>query len=138
MEERGLSDRVVFAGQRADVPELLHASDVVALASRREGVPRSLMEAMAAHIPVVATDVVGTRELVQHDRTGLLVPLGDVAELARALSRLLEDEELRGRLARAAAERVARDFREELVTARVDEVYRRCLERRDQPVASRA
>jgi glycosyltransferase involved in cell wall biosynthesis len=129
--ELQIADRVIFAGQREDVADLIHASDVACLASRREGFPRAPLEAMSAARPVVATDVVGTREAVEDGRTGLLVPFGDPAALAGALGRLLDSAELRRRLGEQAREALlASGWREEDVADRVARVYRRVLEGR--------
>lgn len=98
--------RVRFLGFRKDVPQLLHATDIFVLPSRREGLPRSIMEAMAAGKPVVATDVRGSRDLVEHEVTGLLVQLGDVEGLAQAILRLIRDPELRQRMGQAGREKI--------------------------------
>lgn len=98
--------RVHFLGFRRDVPRILAEADIVTLVSRREGLPRAIMEAMAMGKPVVATDVRGCRDLVDHGRTGLLVQTGNVRELVGALKRLIEDVDLRGRLGAAGLERI--------------------------------
>lgn len=102
----GLSGRVKFLGRRADVGALLARADVVVNASDREGLPVSLMEAMAAGCPVVATDVGGTGELVIDNRTGILVKPGDAAGLAEGVCRLLTAPETARRLAGRGVERV--------------------------------
>jgi glycosyltransferase involved in cell wall biosynthesis len=103
----GLDGRVRLAGERDDVAELLAGSDVFVLSSRSEGLPVSVLEAMAAELPVVASDVGGLSELVVDGETGILVPAGDEAALAEALADLLEDRERRlelGAAGRARAE----------------------------------
>lgn len=110
VRSRGLTARVHFAGQRDDVPDVLAASDVLALTSSREGVPRAIMEAMAARVPVVATDVVGTRAIVHDGQTGLLVPFGSPRAIARAIARVMDDHELRVRLTAEAYARLVRDW----------------------------
>lgn len=102
LAERGLGDRVRFVGRRDDVPDLLRASDVFVLPSLREGMPVSLLEAMASQLPVVATDIRGSREVVEDGRTGLLVPVRRPHALAAALRRLYDDAPLRAELGRAA------------------------------------
>ncbi len=106
----GLDGRVRVLGERPDVPALLASSDVFVLSSRSEGLPVSVLEAMAAGLPVVATDVGGLRELVVEDETGLLVPRADADALAAALRRLLADPELRRRLGDAGRARAEARF----------------------------
>ena len=110
VRERGLEDRVFFLGRRSDVPALLGASDIFALASLWEGNPLSVMEAMAAGLPLAGTRVGAVPELALHGMQGLLVPPGDDAALASAMTRLAHDREFRRRVGRAAAERARRHF----------------------------
>lgn len=97
----GIGDRVHFLGVRADVPELLSASDIFVLASDWEGHPLSVMEAMAAGLPVVATSAGGVPELVADGVTGILVAPGDVRALATALGSLVQNPQRRRELAEA-------------------------------------
>jgi glycosyltransferase involved in cell wall biosynthesis len=105
-----LRGRVRLAGERSDVPELLAESDVFVLSSRSEGLPVSVLEAMSAELPVVATDVGGLAELVVDGETGILVPPDDEAALTEALGRLVEDRELRRRLGTAGRARAESSF----------------------------
>jgi colanic acid/amylovoran biosynthesis glycosyltransferase len=117
-EAEGLTDCVRFHGRqtREGIAALLRQADVLVAPSvvssdgRREGIPVVLMEAMASGVPVVASRLSGIPELVRHDQTGLLVPPGDPAALARSLTRLVADPRLRRRLARAGRELVVREF----------------------------
>ncbi len=118
--------RVHFLGFRRDVPEILRDSDIVTLTSKREGLPRCVMEAMAAGKPVVATDVRGNRDLVDDGHTGFLVRLGDVCGLAAALERLICDPELRASMGAAGRERI-RDYSLERVLGEMSGVYSRYL-----------
>ena len=106
IEEATLTRRVHLLGSRSDVPSLLKRADLFAFPSRTEGLPNALMEAMAAGCPIVTTDVPGCRDLVTQDRTGLVVPYGDVAALSAAMDRLLQDRSRATALGRAAAEEV--------------------------------
>lgn len=119
----GVAGRVVFAGYRGDVPAILDAVDVLALPSRVEGLPLVLLEAMAAGKPVVASPVGGTPELVLDGETGLHVPPGDEAALARALGRLLDDPDLARRLGRAGRERVVQRYSADTMVDRILEIY---------------
>jgi len=108
----GIADAVRFEGAvRYDrVPSLCARADVFCLASFAEGVPTVLMEAMATELPVVATTVNGVAELVDHERTGLLVPPARADLLSAALSRLVADPDLRARLGAAGRQRVLDDY----------------------------
>lgn len=91
----GLAKKVILTGYRPDVPDLLSLMDVFCLTSFNEGLPISLIEAMAAGLPVVGTDVDGIREVIVQGENGFLVPLGDPKSLKKALLTLLSDPELR-------------------------------------------
>jgi glycosyltransferase involved in cell wall biosynthesis len=122
----GLANRVMFVGSVPDPPALLPGFDVFALSSRYEGLPNALLEAMAAGLPAVATDVGGVAEVLEDGVSGLLAPAGDVPALAAALDRLLQDGQLRLEMGRRARELAGRfDIRE--VTRRTSEVYERVL-----------
>ena len=101
----GLEERVRLVGERSDVPALLAASDLFVLSSRSEGLPVSVLEAMAAELPVVASGVGGLAELVVDGETGILVPSGAPKPLAAALGRLVEDRDLRRRFGAAGRTR---------------------------------
>jgi glycosyltransferase involved in cell wall biosynthesis/ribosomal protein S18 acetylase RimI-like enzyme len=118
---------VCFAGWRDDVAELLAAMDVFVLASWREGMPRSAIEAAAMARPLVLTDIRGCREVARHDREALLVPPRDPDALAGAVLRLAADPALRARLGAAARSRATERFSEAAVADRVVEAYRRVL-----------
>jgi glycosyltransferase involved in cell wall biosynthesis len=124
----GVSDQMVFAGSRGDVPDLLSAFDVFALSSRYEGLPIALIEAMAAGLPVVATDVGGVAEVVDDGRNGYLVEEGDPSALATRLAKLLADPLLRQRLGADAAARAA-DFTMGPAVVRTMEIYDEALAR---------
>lgn len=115
-ESLGLGARVMLLGYRTDVSDLLAASDLFVLASAHEGLPVSIMEAMAAGLPVVATAVGGVPEAVVNGETGILLPPHDPEALARALVVVARDRSLRGRMAQAARERgTAFDIRSAVV-----------------------
>jgi len=129
VEMQGLEAKVSLLGARDDVQELLASSDIFALSSRSEGHPVSLLEAMAAGLPVVATDVGGVGESVVDGETGLLVPAGNVTALAAALELLVEDAWLRRRLGTAGRARARELFDLSRFRSSHLEVYQRELER---------
>ena len=120
--DAGLGPRLRRLGMRGDVAAVLAAADVFALPSQFEGLPMSVIEAMLCGLPVVATDISGPREQVVKGETGLLVPLGDVPALARALDRLVRNEALRARMGEAGRARAIMVYNEAVVVARTLDV----------------
>ncbi len=108
----GLANQVRLLGQRSDVPCILQASDVVILTSISEGIPLTLIEAMAAELPVVATDVGGVNEVVVHGKTGLLAGTGDDSALAQHVIELAGDRHARERMGRLGQARARALFSE--------------------------
>ncbi|MFT8644717.1 glycosyltransferase family 4 protein [Gluconacetobacter sp.] len=115
--ERELGGRLRRLGYRRDIPALLAAADIFVLPSHFEGLPMSVIEAMLCGLPVVATDIRGPREQVVNGRTGLLVPIGEVAPLARSLLRLVRDSDLRYRMGSSGRMRAQSRYDEATVTA---------------------
>jgi glycosyltransferase involved in cell wall biosynthesis len=114
-----IGSNVVFTGVRKDMPGVYRSFDIFLLPSLNEGLPMSLLEAMAAGVPVIATAVGGIPEVLNDRKTGLLVKPGDPGALSAAILLLLADPELRARLGQAAqhvvqqlysAERMAKDY----------------------------
>jgi glycosyltransferase involved in cell wall biosynthesis len=113
-----LAGRVHLLGERDDVPELMAAADLFTLPSHREGMPRSIIEAMMTGLPVVATDIRGSREEVVNGTTGLLVPVADTDALADALDRLVADPAARSAMGEAGRTRALDLYDENKVIAR--------------------
>jgi glycosyltransferase involved in cell wall biosynthesis len=105
-----LENRVLFLGYRKDIPELLQVMDVFCLTSLREGLPIGLLEAMAAGLPVVGTNVEGIRDVITPNVDGVLVEVGEVAVLKDALVGLLGDPQLRQRLGKAGSDKAAERY----------------------------
>ena len=125
----GLGDRVVFTGLRSDVPTLIAGVDVAVMPSLNEALSNALLESMASGAPVVATRVGGTPEALVDGENGLLVPPGDSAALATAITRLLDTPEFAVHLGRAARQSIADRFSIERMTATTEDLYRRLLAR---------
>lgn len=123
----GLGERVLFLGERDDVPALMQAADLLVSASRGEGLSNVILEAMAAGLPVLATAVGGTPEVVEDGVSGCLVAPDAPDHLARALAELLPDEVLRARLAAGARRVIERRFAAGAMVDGTLAVYRRCL-----------
>jgi len=113
-----LKSRIRLLGYRSDVADLLRAADIFTLPSHREGMPRSIVEAMLTGLPIVATNIRGSREEVVEGQTGLLVPVRDPSALAAALQRLAGDPSLRAKLGAAGLERARALYDEAKVVAR--------------------
>jgi colanic acid/amylovoran biosynthesis glycosyltransferase len=137
--ELGLTERVILEGwkNQDEVRRLYRNADIFALASSAEGVPVVLMEAMAMQLPCVATRITGVPELIRDGIDGLLVTPSDPEELARAISRLLDDAALRRRLAEAGRLRVRERYDLATNVARLSEIFRRRLSPRQQVPSNR-
>jgi glycosyltransferase involved in cell wall biosynthesis len=134
----GLQDHVIFTGFRLDVPDILSSLAVSVLPSvSGEGLSNSLLESMAAALPVVATNVGGTPEVVVDGETGLLVPCRDSAALAEAICRVLLTPGLRQTFGQAGRRRVLDHFSNERMIRTVERLYEELLEtRRRKPAAA--
>jgi len=123
----GIRDRVRFLGQRADIPACLAAMDLFVLPSLNEGMGRALVEAMAAGRPVIATRVGGVPAVVEHRRTGLLVPPADAAALAVAIDELARNSGWAKQLAEAGQQSIGARFSAAHMVRGVEAVYEQAL-----------
>ncbi len=130
-----LTDRVHLSGERQDVAERLARAHIFALVSNYEGLPLSILEAMRAGLPVVASNVGGVHEAVLHEKTGLLFPRGDVAALRAGLQRLITQPALRKQLGSAGRRRYEQAFTLEHMVTRTWMVYQEVLQQK--PVATK-
>jgi glycosyltransferase involved in cell wall biosynthesis len=126
----GLGGRVAFTGFRLDVPELLAEMTVSVLPTLSEGLSNTVLESMAAGVPVVATDVGGNPEAVQHGVSGLLVPPRDSEALACAIGVLLENRELAANLGQAGRQRVVEHFSNTRMVQETERFYLSLLSRK--------
>jgi len=126
-EEAGLCGRIRFHGYLADPASVLGGAQVFVLSSRSEAFPRSVLEAMRAGLPVVASDVGGVAEAVTDGVNGLLVPDGDPGDLAAAIGRAIADPVLRRTMGAASRAMYDASFRLEHMVDRTAEIYARLL-----------
>jgi len=127
IRECHLEDVVRVLGWRRDVADLLHAMDLFLLTSRFEGLPRAVLQAMAAGVPVVATAVDGTPEVVRDGETGLLAPSGEPREAAERVLALVADPGARARYAARAREVLSESFDVRLMVRRLEDLYLEAL-----------
>lgn len=132
-ESLGLARRVHFLGLRTDIPEVLAAADVFVLSSDWEGNPLSIMEAMAAGLPVVTTAVGGIPDLLANGREGFLVPRGDAQAFSGAMTLLLREPETRRSIGIAGALRARESFDVSRMLHAYEELYERLMERARRP-----
>lgn len=110
VHENGLDEYVMYLGYRTDIPSILGILDIFCMTSFKEGLPISLIEAMAAGLPVVGTDVEGIRDVIISGYNGFLVQLGDVAGLKDTLKCLLQNDSLRLRIGQESSATARRDY----------------------------
>ncbi|MBI2816613.1 MAG: glycosyltransferase [Acidobacteria bacterium] len=126
--ELGLRDKLIFTGFRLDVPHLLSQVTLSVLPSLSEGLSNSLLESMAAGVPVIATRVGGNPEIVKDGVTGMLVPPQDAAALAAGMRTLLEDQQLARRFGEAGRQRILHDFSLDRMVRKTEQHYEMLIE----------
>jgi len=127
VKELRLDDKVNFFGSRTDVPELLAKAQVFMLISRWEGFPRSILEAMRAGLPVIASDVGGARESVIDNETGFLIPRDDIMTLKDRLLKLINDPDLRVKMGQLGHKRFLQNFTFKQMANKTVKVYEEVL-----------
>jgi glycosyltransferase involved in cell wall biosynthesis len=128
INQNGLSQKIYLLGEREDVPDLLAGAEIFLLSSRKEGLPRTVIEAMLAGLPVVATRVGGLPELVEDSITGFLVPPGDPEALASVLQKLIEDPDLRRTMGEAGRKKALLEFTLDRMLKETLRVYEEVLQ----------
>lgn len=121
--------RVYFLGYRTDVLKIIAKSNIITLVSKREGLPRSIIEAMALGKPVVVSNVRGNRDLVEQGKNGFLVELGDIERLISSIKKLIIDDKLKADMGREALKRIE-DYSLEKVLAEMSSIYDSYLEKK--------
>jgi glycosyltransferase involved in cell wall biosynthesis len=114
---------VFWLGEVSDVRPIIAESDVVVLPSYREGTPRALLEAAAMAKPIITTDAIGCREVVDDEINGFLVPVKDSSSLAQAMEQMISDPQMRKRMGKAGREKVKREFDEKIVIKKILKIY---------------
>jgi glycosyltransferase involved in cell wall biosynthesis len=109
-DKAGVAGRITLTGFRSDIPELVQAADVYWLTSRAEGVPNTMLEAMAAKVPVVAFDIAGVAEILKNGINGFLVPFEDTEGMVAATLKLIADPSLRRQTGEAGYQTVTSEF----------------------------
>ncbi|MGI0116723.1 TIGR03088 family PEP-CTERM/XrtA system glycosyltransferase [Zooshikella sp. RANM57] len=122
-EKAGVASSVWFAGVRQDIPQLMRRFAIFVLPSLAEGISNTILEAMASGLPVVATDVGGNSELIQHQQNGMIVPVDNVAALAEAIHQYLKDTERRKQHGLAARQHVVETFSMDAMVNRYTSIY---------------
>ena len=125
-----IDSRTIFLGIRRDVPDLLPGLDVACLSSVHEGVPITLIEAMAAGLPIVATDCGSVRDIVEDGEQGFVVPVGDAENFADRLRILANDKALRSRLGKSGRARAESEFRIQDTARKYEELLTDVLARK--------
>ena len=131
--ELGLQDKVEFLGGRDDVPQLLKQARALVLCSESEGLPWVILEAMAARVPFVGSDIRAHREIIQSGSTGMLTPLGDPAGYASALDRVLSDPNFAQTVTSQARAALERDFSAIGMVRQTERMYREVMAGRTLP-----
>lgn len=122
------SSAVVYLGQRNDIRELIGACDLFVLPSYREGIPRTLLEAGSMAKPLITTNAVGCREVVENGKNGFLVSIGDANALAQRIAQLSKNKDLQARFGQASREKVCAEFSTETIVQSYLSLYRSVLD----------
>ena len=131
-----ISDNFHFLGFRVDIPDILAASDIFVLSSRKEGHPYVMLEAMASECAVVAFDCAGVEETIEEGMSGFIVPIGDINAMAKRLMPLIDSVELRNSLAKAAKNRIMAFFTADKTATELMTVYEKLLQQPKKPAGS--
>ncbi|MBZ4669173.1 MAG: hypothetical protein PWP07_1764 [Epulopiscium sp.] len=123
VEKLNISKNIHFLGYRRDIPGILWAGDAFILTSKREGLPRAVMEAMAAGLPIIATDIRGNKDLITHGEEGYLVPIGDIEKTKEAILKIMKDSEQVKEMRHKVKEKI-KTYSIENTLLEMDKIYR--------------
>jgi glycosyltransferase involved in cell wall biosynthesis len=127
LERKELKDKIILPGWRSDIPEILCMSNLFAFTSIREGLPKSVMEAMAMGKPVVAYNIRGVRDLVEDGINGFLIPFGDTEAFAEKIIYLMEHPEVAKEMGKRGREKILKEFSLDVVLPQMKEFYESIL-----------
>nr|MQY69267.1 glycosyltransferase [Bacillota bacterium] len=127
VKELEIKDNVVFTGSREDIPKILKVMDIFVLPSLWEGLPIVLLEAMASKKPIVATDVIGNKEVVVDGKTAFLVPPKNPGRLAEKIISLIKNKPLREKFGESGRRRVEETYPLDRMVKETEEVYHEAL-----------
>lgn len=126
----GIAEKVIFAGFRQDMQRVYNSIDLVVQSSMTEGMPNVILEALLMRVPVVATDVGGTAEIVEHERSGLLIPPEDLAALTQGIRRYLDNPTRFNDWAQVGERHVRQNFSHTVRVRRIMDVYQAAMDGR--------
>ena len=132
-KDLGIANRLIWTGFRSDLLSVYASFDVFLLTSVREGLPNSILEAMAMELPVVTSDVAGAKELVVDGSTGFVRSIGDYRGLGVALLTILENDDLRSQMGKSGRSRVESEFSFDKRLGRVESLYEQIVQRKQGP-----
>ncbi len=136
-QEKGLSDDILFLGERTDIPQLLGVMDIFVMPSIAEGLPNALLEAMAAARPVIVTCAGGMAEIIQDGVNGLVVPVGDETALSGGIRKLLKDRSFARTLGAAARQCIENKYSIRATARAWEDLYITLLRKKGVPVPER-
>jgi len=125
--QAGLSAHIQFLGSRSDIPTLLNVADISLLCSHEEGLPNAVIEAMAAGVPTIATEVGGTGEIIDHKVTGMLVPPRNPGVLAQSILELVQDTARRETMGKAARAEIESTYGLDICARAYDDLYQHVM-----------
>ena len=134
VQHLGIKEKILFLGERDDIPQLLSIFDIFALSSLSEGISLVLLEAMAAGLPIVATDVGGNGELIEEGENGFLVPSQDIGAMSNGLKKILDNDGLRQKISEANRKKAILEFGIERMCREYEALYESQLRISGYPV----
>jgi glycosyltransferase involved in cell wall biosynthesis len=132
VEKLGIKDNVLFLGERTDIDEIYPLMDIFVLPSRREGFPRSVLEASALARPIIATNIRGCREAVDNGNTGVLIPERNPGKLAEAITYFLKNPDEAKQMSANARKKAENEFDENAVFAKINQGYQNLIKQKIQ------